>query len=196
MLGKILTSATSAALTILYAGGFVTNSSAQNYTELIEPSTSVSVECDWYHPNMLNNTETTCDAFSIRHGMSSQSLNTFKERAEKCVLMNQVSCVLSHEVAVEVPGYYFHNAERVTLVVMPQLFSPKHFQTMSNVMVVNPNNKGYGSRTIVKMYDNVIVDYIDAHTHTNVKREIDGMEAYCAQMLVKSVPDDCSLNQL
>lgn len=211
MLSKLVSSATSAALTLLYAGGMLApNASLAAREELrqrvatevggMSGSVNVGRVCEWYRAPMGNNTDTACDAFSLRHGMSSQSIQTFRERAEACVVQHRVSCILSHEVGIDVPGYYYHGGDAAHVIMLPQVSRAHEYASdalLSHVLLIDPDEPHAShARVLLNLYDRVKLEYLDAYSHANVRRWASDKEAYCAQLLARSVPDECSVDHL
>lgn len=134
--------------------------------------------------------------------MSSTSIQRFRERAEQCAARFGVTCVLSHEVGVDVPGYYYyHGADSQNqLVILPQVSKANEYASdnlLSHVLLVDPMDPhASNARVLLNLYDRVKLNYLDASTHSNVRRYASDKEAYCAQLLARSVPDECAVNQL
>lgn len=203
--------------TILYASGILTNlgnTTENNHTISSSPSNSIHTNfpCDWYRVEYGNSTNTNCDAFSMRHGMSQQSILTFQQKAEQCILKYGVSCVLSHEVGIDTPGYFYSGPSGTELVMLPQL-KPiplntwKHLVQPSGetaaqdveegrlqVLLVDPDDPhSTNGRTVLELYDKMEMNYLHATSHSSVSRTVEGKEAFCAQLLSRSVPEECAI---
>lgn len=204
MFSKLL----SGVATLLYASGLLTNGGIKEGQENITaPASSFVNSCDWYRIETGNETNSQCDAFSMRHGMSTQSIATFQSRAERCVVQYGVSCVLSHEVGMDTPGYFYSGVSGTELVMLPQLTKLKHEgwrKTISDaeliepelvkVLLVDPDDPHASqSRTVLELHEKLNMNYLHAQSHSSVSRVIDGTEAFCAQLLARSVPEECGI---
>jgi hypothetical protein len=211
MFSKVMGTALSSALAMFYAGGFSTN--ATQFNDL--PSTSgcastdetcrVRVEtnthnvggkdtCEWYHVAQRNDTDTNCDTFSVRRGLSGQTSSLFRDRAEQCALKYGVTCVLSHEVGIDVPAYMYLQGTTSVVVILPyiQLVDVEAKPT-TRVRHVDPHDSSL-ERVILDMHEEVKLSYVEATTRQEIDRIAVGFESYCAQMLARSVPDSCAVS--
>lgn len=194
--------------TLLYASGLLTNGGLEKAAENVTASTaSVINSCDWYHVETGNASNSQCDSFSMRHGMSSQSISTFRTRAEHCVVKYGVSCVLSHEVGMDTPGYFYSGVSGTELVMLPQLSTvkPQSWTTaidtgessesdLIKVLLVDPDDPHTSQgRVVLDFHERLNMDYLHAQSHSSVTRVIEGSEAFCAQLLARSVPDECGI---
>ena len=187
MIERVMSTAVSGLFALLYAGGFVTNS--ENTT--VAPVHAIRDDgagCDWYHVNVNTNTMVSCDSFSMRRGMSTQYIRDFRDRAMRCASLHGVSCILSHEVGIDIPAYFFVEHPSDAIVVFPQVRKVASFDQTVPVMHVNPNEPG--ERVVVDLFERVRVEYLD-QSHTNIDRTVEDKEAFCAQMLARSVPREC-----
>lgn len=156
------------------------------------PRTGPDYTCNWYHADVATRTNTLCDTSSYRRAMS--SLDDFVARARLCTTTYGISCVMSHEVDFSYPAYYYANTTTSEqIVLMPQV---KHILNEPNVTVmhVDPDNPHTSSGRIqLDLKRRVEVEYVDPGAMAVTQRVAVGGEAYCAQMLARSVPDECQL---
>lgn len=208
MFSKLL----SGVATLLYASGLLTNGGIKEVAENVTASTSSIINsCDWYHVETGNDSNSQCDPFSMRHGMSAQSISTFRRRAEHCVVKYGVSCVLSHEVGMDTPGYFYSGVSGTELVMLPHLTKLKDTgwtktitevsgqsesveSGLVKVLLVDPDDPHASQgRTVLDLHERLNMNYLHAQSHSSVSRVIDGSEAFCAQLLARSVPEECGI---
>ena len=132
--------------------------------------------------------------FSTHRTLSRGLFQTSSVRAKYCALQSGDSCILSHEVGLDIPGIFLWHEERVSVRFLgyPRILSGEEPR---NIAMRNTDGAiVHGRETVHVMNRTTLVEYDEfAFTsRTSTAQEVlHDEDAYCVQLLVASVPVAC-----
>lgn len=156
--------------------------------------------CHWWTPDKGKDTDTLCSAFALRRLMGSDALARALESAKKCAILHGTSCVLSHEVDLQVPAVMLWDSttSAMRMFLLPRIVTVPEgtLYDVRRVAVVRPpfDDDVARSRTplIVQMNRSVEVDHVSTTSHARESEHLLDEDAYCMQMLKLTIPDRCN----
>lgn len=158
-------------------------------------------DCDWWVDEIGNRTDVECNDYNLRRVMSVRQLTDALARAQACADRATETCVLSHEVGLRAPAALVYNAseQRMRLYLLPRITPVAAGDSASRRVALFPVGTPPGGwsamarHAVVPMHDEVLVEHYDAWQH-EVRRDVVRDEAaYCLQLLLRSVPDECAV---
>jgi hypothetical protein len=152
--------------------------------------------CAWWTADVGRETDTLCSAAALRRLMGGDALSRALDRARTCAVRHGASCVLSHEVGFQVPAAMVWSSEagRMRMFLLPRVQpTDDRGQDERRVAIATPPfDVPAASPHVVAMNRTVMVDHVDVQTHAAMREELRDDDAYCMQLLVLSVPKECS----
>jgi hypothetical protein len=153
-------------------------------------------QCLWWDHRTGNDTDTQCDSWALRRGVTGDRLTRAMARAEHCAHQAVENCVLSHEVDLPAPAVFFYNASehRMRLFLLPAT-TPNPASDLRRVAFFHAGTKSSSWSEIETSFDfreRARVSHYDPWTHVQLQEDVSGEAAYCLQLLVLSVPEECA----
>ena len=108
---------------------------------------------------------------------------------------------------MDTPGYFYSGVSGTELVMLPQLSKLKRDgwtipvtetellkPELIKVLLVDPDDPHASQgRIVLELHETLNMNYLHPQSHSSVSRVIDGAEAFCAQLLARSVPEECGV---
>ena len=209
---RTLSTAASVLMGYLYVGGHVQNDTlVASYSEGIFGTRAIGVdaragmacvgdacheECLWWTSAIGNETDVSCEEWIIRHLLGLERLERALVRAGRCAQRAVETCVLSHEVGLELPAAFVWNGTegRMRLFLMPRTSVRSNARTR-RVALLAPGSRASDAPTHETMLDfatEVLVEHYDAWSHEMRTEVLTEDAAYCLQLLRLSVPTECA----
>ena len=156
--------------------------------------------CRWWTPETGRETDTLCSAFALRRLMGSDTLARALERAQQCAILHGTTCVLSHEVGLQVPAVMLWNSatSAMRMYLLPRVVpnSAGSATDARRVALARPPFDDDLARSrapfVVSMNQTVEVDHVSTTTHARESEQLVDDDAYCMQMLQLTIPERCN----
>ena len=151
-------------------------------------------ECEWWDVSVGNETPGDCSGWTLRRQLGVDTLERAAERAGRCAKRAGESCVLSHEIDFPIPAAFVWNASehRMRPFLLPRLRRIEGVPTV-RVAHVTPEEQTPGGREALLTLDKrIAVEHYDVRGRALVHDEVSNDTAFCLQLLLRTVPDECS----
>jgi hypothetical protein len=128
---------------------------------------------------------TLCSHFSIARLVSTVADESLV-RALKCGAEHEVDCILAPEVGINLPAsFVYDDEEGFKMLVAPKILSASNER---RVGMINPITE---ESSEVAFNSSIHVEYLPAHSRAPVSAKLDGIAAYCVQMLRMAFSTGC-----
>jgi hypothetical protein len=142
-------------------------------------------ECNFFNFSFVYTSE-LCTHFVLTRASSTP--RTAFERATKCAGLHQTECILSPEIGLSIPAAFLVPATgKIRMIVAPRLLPLQNAQT-KHIRVHHPLETT--TRTL-QLNSTVMVEFMDGHTRAVRQELIEGIEAYCVQLLRLAFVQTC-----
>ena len=157
--------------------------------------------CNWWHTGIGKTDTYDCARLALRT-IAGSELSKATKRAESCARNAGEVCILSHEVDYPIPSVFVWDNinTRMRPLLFPRVEPPYDNQSVieARVRVQHPLERRAEAHDVAKEWifrTKVNITYIDgvytSYPWSNDRRELHDKDAYCVQLLRKSLSDSC-----
>lgn len=156
--------------------------------------------CEWWD-GVDASGEAVCSSMALFR-LTRASVDAAAQRAALCARVTGESCILSHEVGLEVPGVFLYGGGEagsgMRLLITPaRAPSPESANASKGTLDpakrvrVSLHGQEWESREYV-MEPRLAIEYYDFNGRAMRIETLEANDAFCVQLLARSVQEDCA----
>ena len=148
-------------------------------------------DCRWWDGHVQYDTG-LCSAFSVTR-VSSATIATAVDRANRCASAGTTECVLNGEIGLALPSVFIYDTDLASMrmLIAPRLLALDDSPTSRRPKIKLVDPAGEHANQIFEFNETIKIEYLRTGGRTMAEETLHGASAYCVQALRRSIPETC-----
>jgi hypothetical protein len=150
------------------------------------------VTCTWWNGSKGQQSTNVCSSSTFAR-MGRTTWAWASRVAQGCASLSGDSCILSHEVGLEIPAVFIYETSELRMrpLLFPRIVEQNITQRRISIALHAAQNESNQKTLQLNMHSTVEVEYFDEMRELR-KEHLKGGDGYCVQLLHHSLSDDCT----